>query len=723
MTSEEIRKRFIDYFLSKGHAQVRSSSLLPNDPSVLLTTAGMQQFKPYFTGELDAQKDFGSKSTASIQKSFRTSDIEETGDNTHLTFFEMLGNFSFGGYWKKEAITFAYELFTKELDMPISYVTIFKGSEVVPKDEESRQIWQSLGVTDVREEGMNDVFWGPTGQSGPCGPTTEIYCKNGEGKDVEVWNIVFNQFFYPGSRDELLKGASGKTLSKLPVQGIDTGAGLERVVMTKQGVPSVYQTDLFTGIMMKLHGLAPAASERVRRIIADHVRASVFLIADGVRPSNKDAGYVLRRLIRRILAHKIKEDIHGDIFAVVVPAVQEKFAAIYPELNNPEILHVLHDEQGKFEKAIATGLVELRNPSIAGASIVSMQMDTKPSAINGRAQVGSWSIVITNSPVILKEIHFDSVIDVFKSDNLELFIDGKLVKVVLEKRKNLVVVNKDRTILRLEEIIPTGSHLVTLFLKGEKSIIYPTLIDAEAVDKTYGIRVIVSINNVNQTKLSSEYIFHIASTFGLNFELMKEMEPETIKNVSIHDFEKQFKKHQELSRAGQEKKFGGHGLLLDTGELKAKDEVELVKVTRLHTATHLLQAALRKVLGNEVRQAGSDITAERTRFDFTFSRKLTPEEIKKTEETVNWAIEQDLPVSFVEMDKREAEKTGALFFFKAKYADRVKVYVMGHSIDDCFSKEFCGGPHVNHTAEVGKFKIVKEEAVAAGVRRIRGVVD
>ncbi len=587
MTSEEIRKKFLDYFASRGHTVVRSSSLLPSDPSVLITTAGMQQFKPYFTGDLDAQKDFNSLNTASIQKSFRTSDIEETGDNTHLTFFEMLGNFSFGGYWKKEAITFAYELFTQHLNMPISYVTIFKGSDTVPKDEESREIWKSLGVKDIREEGMEDVFWGPTGTSGPCGPTTEIYCKNAEGKDVEIWNIVFNQFMYPGSRDELLKGAPGKELQKLSIQGIDTGAGLERVVMTKQGVSSVYETDLFTGLISKLHELAPHTDERVRRIIADHIRASVFLIADGVRPSNKDAGYILRRLIRRILAHKIKSDIHGDLFGSLVPVVQEKFSLTYPELNNPEILHVLADEQGKFEKAVANGLAELK-----------------------------------------KHATLDAVT-----------------------------------------------------------------------------------------------AFSISSTFGLNFELMQEMAPEATKTVNKHDFEREVKKHQELSRAGQEKKFGGHGLLLDTGELKAKDEVELVKVTRLHTATHLLQAALREVLGNEVRQAGSDITAERTRFDFTFGRKVTPEELKKVEAVVNREIEKDLQVTFHVMSKKDAEKTGALFFFKAKYGDPVKVYVMGESIDNCFSKEFCGGPHVHHTAEVGKFKIVKEEAVSAGVRRIRGVVD
>ncbi|MDO8602097.1 MAG: alanine--tRNA ligase-related protein, partial [bacterium] len=207
MQSEEIRKRFIDFFTSRNHARVKSSSLVPSDPSVLLTTAGMQQFKPYFTGELDAQKDFGSHSTVSIQKSFRTSDVDEVGDNTHLTLFEMLGNFSFGGYWKQEAITYAFEFITQELGLPISYVTIFCGSESVPKDAESKEIWHSLGVKDVREEGIADVFWGPTGSAGPCGPSTEIYCKNSEGKDVEIWNIVFNQFFFPGSREELLTGS------------------------------------------------------------------------------------------------------------------------------------------------------------------------------------------------------------------------------------------------------------------------------------------------------------------------------------------------------------------------------------------------------------------------------------------------------------------------------------------------------------------------------------
>ena len=587
MTSEEIRRLFIDYFTKRGHALVPSSSLIPTDPSVLLTTAGMQQFKPYFTGELDAEKDFGSTSTVSIQKSFRTSDIEEVGDATHLTFFEMLRNFSFGGYFKKEAIQYAFEFVTEQLQLPISYVAVFAGSHGVPKDIESREIWKSLGVTDIREEGVNDVFWGPTGTSGPCGPTTEIYCKNAQGKDVEVWNIVFNQFFYPGSREELLASNPSKTLIPLTTPGIDTGAGFERLVCITQNAVSVYDTDVFSDLMAAIRERARAVDLRAQRVIADHARSAVFLIADGVRPSNKEAGYILRRLIRRLLAYKVKYDIHGDLFAVLVPAITKKFSKIYPELNNPGILPVLYDEQGKFEKAVAAGLAELKKHSVLDAATA----------------------------------------------------------------------------------------------------------------------------------------FSISSTYGLNFELMQEMAPDATKTVRPHDFEREVKKHQELSRAGAEKKFGGHGLLLDTGELKAKDETELTKVTRLHTATHLLQAALREVLGPEVTQAGSDITVDRTRFDFTFPRKLTAEEIKKVEGVVNKAIDQDLPMGFKEMQKNEAMKTGALYFFKAKYPDRVKVYYAGHTLATAFSKEFCGGPHVNNTAAVGKFKIAKEEAVSAGVRRIRGIVE
>ncbi len=582
MNANEIRQKFLDFFKERGHAVVSSSSLIPDDPSVLLTTAGMQQFKKYYTGEADAIKDFGYLSTASVQKSFRTSDIDEVGDESHLTFFEMLGNFSFGGYFKKEAIQYAYDFITKVMNLPISYVTVFEGSHGVEKDEGSKQIWRDLGVTDVREEGINDVFWGPTGTSGPCGPTTEIYCKNVQGKDIEIWNIVFNEFFYPGTRDELLSG-SDKKLEPLKIPGVDTGMGLERLAMISQGVSTIFETDLFSD----LFGAFPSSlGIREHRIIADHARAACFLISDGVRPSNKERGYVLRRLLRRIVVFEHLATEAMNLFASLAPLIVGAYHHAYGELHLATILDEWDKEKAKFLKTVKHGLKEL-----------------------------------AKCPAI----------------------------------------------------------------------------DAATAFKLY-------------------------ESYGLPYEIIKEVGGDRAKNLSRTEFEKEFAKHQEISRAGLEKKFGGHGLLLDTGELKAKDETELQIVTRLHTTTHILQQALREVLGPEVHQAGSDITAERTRFDFTFHRKVTPEEILKTEEMINEVIKHDLPVAFTELPKEEAAKTGALFFFKEKYPDIVKVYYVGSSVQDAFSKEFCGGPHVTHTGTIGRIKILKEEACSAGVRRIRAVL-
>lgn len=553
-----------------------SSSLIPDDPSVLLTTAGMQQFKKYFTQELDAKKDFGSLSAVSVQKCFRTSDIDEVGDRTHLTFFEMLGNFSFGGYFKKEAIHWGYEYLTKILNINPERitVTIFAGDQGVPYDNEAFDIWhKEIGIAadKIEKRGRADNFWGPTGDEGPCGPTTEIYVDG-----IEVWNLVFNQYYQ--HKDQ--------TLEKLAVPGVDTGMGFERLVAMIQGVEDVFQTDIFEPIIKRINETAPHLKDKEVRVLADHLRSSVFLIADGVRPSNKEAGYILRRLLRRVLAYQSVYDVHGDLLAEIAAVVKDKFGKFYPEVNEPRILEVMESERDKFEQAIAVGVKELNK---------------------------------------YKEIN-------------------------------------------------------------------------------------------------AEDAFYLYETFGLPPELLKELAPRALLSFSRSDFDKEFKKHQEISRAGAEKKFGGHGLLLDTGELKAKDNAELKIVTRLHTATHLLQAALRRVLGNEVSQKGSDITAERTRFDFAFPRKLTPEEIKKVEDLVNEVIGKDLPVQYKEMPKEAAEKTGALYFFKEKYPPMVKVYYAGHSIEDAFSKEFCGGPHVTHTLEVGRFKIAKEEAVGSGVRRVRGIV-
>lgn len=582
--SQEIRQKFLNFFKERNHVIVPSSSLIPDDPSVLLTTAGMQQFKRYFTGELNPERDFGSKNTASVQKCFRTSDIEEVGDESHLTFFEMLGNFSFGGYFKEEAIEYAYDFITKELGLKIDYVSIFIGDSEVPADEESENIWRKLGVTQIQKSGREDNFWGPTGIEGPCGPTTEIYVNSPArrlvGKlPIEVWNIVFNEYYYK---------TQTKQLTKLQVPGVDTGMGFERLLMIVQNKLTIFETDVFAPLINLIKKTIPNLTEREARILADHLRGSVFLIADGVLPSNKEAGYILRRLLRRIIAVLAKNDVKEDIFSDCYLKIKEIFGVTYSEIQDTrKILAVWEEEKEKFEEAIKRGIKEIEK--------------------------------------------------------------------------------------------------------------YNEISGADA--------------------------FYIYETFGLPFELIKELaRAEAVKNLRFEDFEKEFKKHQEISRAGAEKKFGGHGLLLDTGELKAANEEELNKVLRLHTATHLLQQALREILGSEVRQMGSDITPERTRFDFSFPRKLSSEELRQVEELVNQKIKEDLPVNFVELPKEEAEKTGALHFFRQKYPEIVKVYYIGSDLSSAWSKEFCGGPHVKRTSEIGRFKIVKEESVGAGVRRIRGVL-
>jgi alanyl-tRNA synthetase len=587
MKGSDIRKAFLDFFEKNGHTVVPSSSLLPDDPSVLLTTAGMQQFKPYYTGAADAMRDFKSLNTASSQKCFRTSDIDEVGDDTHLTFFEMLGNFSFGGYLKEGAIKLAHEFLTRELGLTISYVTIFEGSHGVPKDEESRAVWQQLGIKDIREEGINDVFWGPTGTSGPCGPTTEIYCTNANGKDVEVWNLVFNQFFYAGSREELLAQTPGKALEPLKVAGVDTGMGFERLAMIVQKKRNLFETDLFAPFLE----LVPSTlDERVRRVMVDHIRGSAFLIADGVRPSNKESGYVLRRLMRRVFAYE-------ELYKIPVHIVDA-------------LVHDIVHEYGEFYKDLGA-----------------------------------------------------------KADTVR------------------------------QEITAERERFLRTLKSGMKEMEKMSVIDATAA-------------------------FNLYQSFGISYEIIKDVAKDKAAGLAREDFEMELARHQEKSRQGAEKKFGGHGLLLDTGELKARDEAELKKVTRLHSATHLLQAALRKVLGNDVKQMGSDITVERTRFDFAFGRKVTPDEIQKVEALVNGAIEKDYMVTKKLMLFDDAVKTGALYFFKEKYPAEVNVYTFGTPDEsEVFSREFCGGPHVTHTLEIGKFRILKEEASSAGVRRIRATIE
>lgn len=541
MQSEEIKQKFLKFFKVRGHTVVPSSSLVPkDDPSVLFTTAGMQQFKPYYSGKRDAEKDFGSLNATSIQKCMRTSDIEEVGDERHLTFFEMLGNFSFGEYWKEESIQYAYEFITKEMGLKIDYVTVFGGDATVSADLGSEKVWKFIDPSlTIKKFGREDNFWGPTGDEGPCGPTTEIYV-NG----IEIWNIVFNELYQ--NKD--------KTCQPLDIKGIDTGMGLERLTMVVQKVSTVFETDLFKELIL---ALPESIDDRKKRILADHSRAISFMIKDGLLPDNKGAGYILRRLLRRILA----------------------------QFNIDEI---------KFAFNFAT---------------------TKYSEL-GKTNI--WKIVEEE-----------------KSQFLSTLNQGK-------KKLN-----------KLENI-------------------------------------------------SAEKAFELFSSYGLPVDVIKDKFPE----LDINDFEKEFEKHQEISRLGVEKKF--------KGGMAGHSDMEV----KYHTATHLLHQALREVLGEDVFQKGSNITPERLRFDFSFARKMTEAEKLKVEEIVNDKIEEALAVSHEDLPIEEAKKKGAIGLFEEKYGDKVRVYKIGN-----FSLEFCGGPHVENTANLGKFIIMKEESVAQGIRRIKAVLE
>jgi len=611
MTHQEIRKKFINFFKEKGHVLVPSSSLLPADPSVLFTTAGMQPMIPYLLGE---KHPLGNRIVDS-QKCFRTDDIEEVGDNRHTTFFEMLGNWSFGDYFKKEQLTWIFEFLTKEigLDPKKLYVTVFAGDEIASRDEETAQIWKNL-FESAGLDSKDRIFyydetknwWSRNGikKNMPIaevgGPDSEIFYDFGTehdktfgeqchpncdcGRFIEIGNNVFVEY---------KKNDSG-SFDLLPQKNVDFGGGLERLTAASENQPDIFLTSAFKPVIEELEKITVqkySDHQKAFRIMADHVKAAIFLIADSARPSNKAQGYVVRRLIRRTIRFASQFDVNPKtpLLPALANTVIEMYEKDYPELkeNKEIIIKELLQEEERFSKTLERG-----NKKIAEYEV-----------------------------------------------------------------------------------------------------------------------------------LNSKIAFDLYQSYGFPFELTEEIARERGQKVEFGDFRKEFEEHQEKSRTGAEKKFGGHGLILNTGELKATNEEEVKIVTRLHTVTHLLHASLRKILGEEVKQAGSDITAERLRFDFTFPRKLIPEEIKKVEELVNEVIKKNLPVIKEEMPYEEALKTGALGFFKQKYPERVNVYsVDPDSSGHPFSRELCGGPHVSHTSEIGQFKIIKEEAISAGTRRIRAIV-
>ena len=581
MTYLKIREKFIDFFVAKGHTLVTSSSLIPeNDTSVLLTTAGMQQFKPYFTGQ---KADYGT--AVSIQKCFRTSDINEVGDDTHLSFFEMFGNFAFNGkVSKKQSIDFAWEFLTDHKWMDISKdritATYYNGNraETVEDIEGKEALEQLDGLKEISAQPDTENFWGPTGSEGPCGPTIEFHVDG-----VEVWNIVFNEF-YCSSNGELKKSKG---------LGIDTGMGLERLLTTvTDEATNIFETDAFIPIIdtIKKHtpGEEIGATESIR-IVVDHLRGSVFLMSDHIQPSNKEQGYILRRLLRRAILHLDKlEALNG--FEEIIESIIIKYADAYPDLLDKRdmVLQLAKLEKEKFLKTI----------------------------VQGRKELG---------------------------------------------------------------------------------------------------KILTSVKSID-----GETAFNLFATYGLPLDFIKEEALKHKLELDEAGFEVAFKAHQDVSRAGAEKKFGGHGL--SSGAKISEADAE--KITRLHTATHLLHAGLIKFLGDEIKQAGSDLTTERARYDFTFSRALTDEEKSKIEAWVNDQIKRDLLVQKETKPLQEALDDGAVAFFKQRYPEEVDVYsIYDPDTNEIISKELCGGPHVQRTNEIGEFKIIKEQSSSAGIRRIRAVVN
>jgi len=584
MKAIEIRNKYLEFFKNHGHAVIPSAPLIPeNDPSVLFTTAGMQPLVPYLLGE---KHPAGTRLT-DYQKCVRTNDIEEVGDNRHLTYFEMLGNWSLGDYFKEESIQMSYDFLTKELNIPAEKisVTCFAGDEDCPRDNTTAECWKKAGIPEERIYyfGKDDNWW-IAGEEGPCGPDTEMFYDTGKpkcspecnpscgcGKYVEIWNNVFMEFY---------KDHEGK-YSKLKQHNVDTGLGLERMTMLLEGKETPFETELFAPIMGKLVELQKFDNIASRRIIAEHLRSSMMIICDGGRPSNVDRGYILRRLIRRMVRHMNKLQIALDELSTLIDLNVDNLKEMYPSLNeNRETIKtVILEEKDKFVKTLAKG-----------------------------------------------EKEFAKEIESVKAQGKDL-IPGKMV-------------------------------------------------------------------------------FRLYDTYGFPPEETEELALENGMKIDREEFEKLFKEHQEKSRAGAEQKFKGG--LASTGEME----------TKYHTATHLLNAALKIVLGSHVHQRGSNITAERMRFDFSHPAKMTEEEKKATEDLVNEWIKEAIPVEHLEMKKDEAIRLGAEAMFIEKYGDIVSVYKIGDK-----SLELCGGPHVQNTSELGHFKIKKEESSSSGVRRIKAILE
>ncbi len=648
LSSNELRALFLKFFQKKGHSVIPSASVIPeNDPTVLFTTAGMHPLVPYLLGQKHPQ---GTRLT-DVQKCIRTGDIDEVGDMSHLTFFEMLGNWSLGDYFKDQMIPWSWEFLTSPewlgIDPDKLAFTVFEGDEDCPRDEEAANLWRKCGVKDDHLFYLpkEHNWWGPAGVTGPCGPDTEMFIitKKPCGPDcspachcgayLEIWNDVFMQYN---------KQKDGSFIP-LTQKNVDTGMGLERTICVLNGKKSVYETDAFTGILAKIEELCGKKytpddeNTRAFRIVADHMRTSTFIIGDprGIGPSNVGQGYILRRLIRRAVRYGMGLGLQEGFTAEIAKVIIDQYKAVYPELeqNKAFVLEQLTLEEGRFARTLKQG-----------------------------------------------EKEFDKVMN-----NLR------------RTREAMEKILADDTLAAAEEAVKT--HV----LRPQ-----PDMVSAiEAVKAGDLAKVKAECQRIHDSLnvIDGRSAFKLYDTYGFPIEITKELAAENGLTVDEADFAKRFEQHQATSRSGAEQIFKGG--LADHSE----------QTTCLHTATHLLQAALRKVLGDEVHQKGSNITAERLRFDFTFGRKVTPEELAQVEALVNEAIAAKVPITMEEMTVSEAKAQGAMGLFESKYGEVVRVYTMGP-----YSKEICGGPHANNTGDLVSFKIIKEEASSAGVRRIKATI-
>ncbi len=683
MKASELRRRYIDFFVEKhGHKEISGASLLPeNDPTVLFTTAGMHPLVPYLVGE---SHPMGTR-LVNVQKCLRTDDVDEVGDATHLTFFEMLGNWSLGDYFKEKAIKMSYEFLTDKacglgLDPERLCVSCFAGDDDAPRDEESARVWKELGfvLADEAKNGQGqriffydkkENWWGPAGQTGPCGPDTEMFYFTGEdlGKMwdtepsdddtpwVEIWNDVFMEYF---------KEDDG-SYSPLEQKNVDTGMGFERVMAILNGAETHYETDLFADVMGRIRDLAVGTDDAEmdkmsERIIADHLRAATFILGDehGVTPSNCDQGYVLRKLVRRAIRHGRKLGIDGDFTVQLARLFIGIYGDDYPELVKREkrIVGALETEEKKFGKTLAKGEAE-----------IAKDIERVQEALQ---------ILLEESKVARIEMALNAVSQVV-SDKEVLACFNKNLRPVLGKLRGEFkgkAAQKDLGDTEMKEVRA----------KAEKML-------------------------ETCWRLRGDRAFYYFESYGFPLEMTVEIFGERGIEVDEEGFCKAFEAHQEKSRAGSEQKFAGG--LADHGEA----------TKRLHTAAHLMLEALRQILGDHVKQRGSNINGERLRFDFSHPEKVKKEDLAKVEELVNEMIEADLEIEWQEMTVEDAKKLKATGIFVDKYENdlggKVKVYLMGD-----FSKEICGGPHAERTGELGKFKIVKEQSSSAGVRRVKAVL-